>query len=103
MDIRDFHQGNTAAESDFDIEKLKQTQEFQAVETEYSDVIEKFLANYGKMSSEELLAEMLTIVAAKKKEGTFDANKIRKLSEVVAPFLGESEKVKMQNLLNFLD
>jgi len=101
MNISDFKADNS--QDEWDIEKIKQSEEFHSVESEYSDLIEKFLLNYGKMSEEELMAEMLKIVAEKKKNGTFDANKVRTLADVLTPFLNNEQVAKMKNLLNFLE
>jgi len=86
-----------------DFEKIKQSEEFKSVEGEYTDLIEKFISSYGKMTEEELIAEMLKIVAEKKREGTFDSAKVRKLCEVISPFLSPEQVAKMNNLLNFLE
>lgn len=102
MDITEFKPDKQEKEK-INVDKIKQTQEFQDVEREYSDIIEKFLSNYGSMSEEELLAEILKIVAEKKKDGTFDAEKIHKMANVISPLLSPEQDAKMKNLLNFLD
>ena len=84
------------------VEKISKTEEFKSVENDYSDLVEKFLANFGKMSEEELLAEILKIVAEKKKDGSFDREKIKSIVEKIAPLLNDEQRAKMKNLLNFV-
>ncbi len=65
--------------------------------------MEDFINNYAGKSEPELMQEMLRLIAIKKKEGTFDAQKLRDLAKVVAPMLDDEAKAKMFGLLNFLD
>ena len=73
------------------------------VKDEYGDLVTFFLSKYGNMDEEELVGEMLKIVAKKKQEGTFDAGKIRQVANQIAPILNDEQRVKLQNLLNYLD
>ncbi len=76
---------------------LKKTEE------DYSDLIDLFMSKYGTMSEDELIQEMLKLINEKKKNGTFDARKIRDLASKVAPFLTDEQIAKMYQLLNYLD
>ncbi len=97
MNITDFVAENN---DEIDIDKIKKTDEFKTIEE--SDLIEKFLTNYGNLSEEELLKKMLSIVAEKKKDGSFDAEKIKSLVNKIEPLLNDEQKAKMKNLLNFV-
>jgi len=78
-------------------EALKKTQD------DYNDLIELFLSKYGKMSEDELVQEMLKLIAEKKANGTFDAKKIKDLATRVAPMLTDEQRAKMYDMLNYLD
>ena len=79
------------------------TEDFDKVKNEYGDMIELFLTKYGEMSEEELIKEMLGLIAQKKREGTFDATKIREAANKISPLLTDEQRLKMQSLLNYLD
>ena len=86
-----------------DFEELKKSKEFQDIERDYGDVVEDFINNYADKSEPELMQDLLRLIAQKKKEGTFDAQKLRDLAKVVAPMLDDEARAKMYSLLNFLD
>ena len=92
---------NNNANADF--EKIIETDEFKQVENEYGDTVRDFLSKYGEMEESELLAEMLRLIAEKKAEGTFDAEKIKALATQIAPLLNAEQQEKMYNLLKYLD
>ncbi len=105
MNIKDYKSTeiNEESISKDDFEELKKTKEFQEIEQDYGDFVEDFINNYAGKSEPELMQEMLRLIAIKKKEGTFDAQKLRDLAKVVAPMLDDEAKAKMFGLLNFLD
>ena len=84
-------------------EKIIETDEFKQVESEYGDTVRDFLSKYGEMEEGELLAEMLGLIAEKKAEGTFDAEKIKALATQIAPLLNSEQQEKMYSLLKYLD
>ena len=96
---KDYINSNTNA----DFEKIIETDEFKQVENEYGDTVRDFLSKYGEMEENELLAEMLRLIAEKKAEGTFDAEKIKALATQIAPLLNAEQQEKMYNLLKYLD
>ncbi len=110
MDIKDFSKTRNCAgdaqvnnEIKDKFEKIKETPEFKQVEADYGDFVQDFVNNYGNMSEAELMQEMFKLIQQKKAEGTFDAQKIRELAQVVAPMLDDEQRAKMYNLLNYLD
>ncbi len=103
MDITEFKPNTNQNEpkEKADYSRVEQ-EELDKVKDEYGDMVELFLTKYGDMSEEELVKEMLKIVASQKRNGTFDAQKIRMAAEKIAPMLSEEQRVKMLNLLNYL-
>lgn len=97
MSIRDFSADNA------NLDDITDSEEFKQVENDYGDLVKDFVSKYGEMSEAELMSEMLRLVAQKKKEGTFDAEKIKQVASQVAPLLEPEQRAKMYNLLNFLD
>lgn len=87
----------------YDFEEIKKTKEFKAVEDEYGDFVKDFLNNYSQKSESELIQEILKLIAQKKAEGTFDADKIKQLAKVIEPLLDDEQKAKMYTLLKYLD
>lgn len=84
-------------------EKIIETDEFRQVENEYGDTVRDFLSKYGDMEESDLIAEMLGLIAEKKAEGTFDAEKIKALATQIAPLLNAEQQEKMYSLLKYLD
>lgn len=103
MNIKDYCEPGAANMDKNDFEEIKKSKEFQDIERDYGDVVTDFINNYANKSEPELIQDLLRMIAAKKKEGTFDAQKLRDLAEVIAPLLDETARAKMYNLLNFLD
>ena len=111
MDIKEYslknnNSFNTGKQKDTIKEKydeIKDSQEFKQVQSDYIDMVEKFVDNYSSKSEQELISEMLQLIAKKKAEGTFNPNEIRKLSNIIKPLLNEEQQSKMNNLLKFLD
>lgn len=105
MNIKDYKSTQTEEEktSKSDFEELKNSQEFKDIEREYGSVVEDFINNYASKSEPELIQDLLRLIAEKKKDGTFDAKKLRDLAEMIAPMLDDEMRAKMYNLLNFLD
>lgn len=105
MDIKDYKSNkiNDESISKDDLEEIKKSKEFQDIEKDYGGVVEDFINNYADKSEPELMQDLLRLIAQKKKEGTFDAQKLRDLAKVVAPMLDDETRAKMYNLLNFLD
>ena len=96
--IKDFaKQNRDRKQSEIREEDLKKTQD------DYSDLIQLFMNNYGRMSEDELISEMLKLIQQKKAEGTFDGKKIRELAERVAPFLNDEQRSEMYDMMNYLD
>ena len=86
-----------------DFEKIQETKEFKKVEENYGDFVKDFVDKYGQLSEQDLLAEMLKLVATKKAEGNFDAEKIKQMAGAISPLLDQEQKQKMENLLKYLD
>lgn len=110
MDIKDFSKTQSGSNSQINkdeikskYEQIKETPEFKQVEADYGEFVQDFINNYGDMSEAELMQEMFKLIQQKKAEGTFDAQKIRDLAQVVAPMLDAEQRAKMFNLLNYLD
>ena len=105
MNIKDYKSTQTEEEKTLksDFEELKNSQEFKDIEREYGSVVEDFINNYASKSEPELIQDLLRLIAEKKKDGTFDAQKLRDLAEMIAPMLDDEMRAKMYNLLNFLD
>ena len=106
MDIRQFSNENPIKEEKTikeKFEQIKQTNEFKQVQNDYTDVIEDFIENYSNRSEEELISQMLKLIAQKKAEGTFDAEQIKNLANTIAPLLTEEQREKMHSLLRFLN
>lgn len=105
MNIQDYNSAKIEKENitkdDFD--EIKKTKEFQDIERDYGGVVEDFINNYADKSEPELMQDLLRLIAQKKKEGTFDAQKLRDLAKVIAPMLDDDARAKMFGLLNFLD
>jgi len=100
MNIKDFSktklhnkQSDTTNLDDINLEK---------VNSEYGDLVQEFMKRYGKMSEKQMLKEMFDLIQKKKKEGTFDAQKIKEAANAIAPFLDEEQKEYMFNLLNYI-
>lgn len=102
MNIKDFSQ-NTYTEDKKTFEDIKNTKEFKDLEQDYGDVVRDFVDNYSQKSEPELMQELLRLIAEKKREGTFDIQKLRDMAELIAPMLEEEQRAKMFNLLNYLD
>lgn len=96
MSIKDFS-------VDDNVSNITDSEEFKQVENDYGDLVKDFVSKYGEMNEAELMSEMLRLVAQKKREGTFDVQKIKEVAEQVAPLLEPEQRAKMYNLLNFLD
>ncbi len=108
MNLREFGENTTISEPEQDekqkkIEEITNSDEFKQIEDDYGDAVRDFISRYGEMSEPELLSEMLKLIAEKKREGTFDAEKIRQLAESVAPILTPEQREKMYNLLQYLN
>ena len=96
--IKDFAKQNKEnKQGEIREEDLKKTQD------DYSDLIQLFMSNYGTMSEDELISEMLKLIQQKKDNGTFDGKKLRELAERVAPFLNAEQRSKMYDMMNYLD
>lgn len=85
------------------LEEITQTEEFKKVENEYGDFVQDFVSKYGEMEEQDLMSEMLKLVAEKKAEGTFDADKIKQVATQIAPLMNDEQRNKMNNLLKYLD
>lgn len=105
MNIKDYQSPVIEDESitKDDFEEIKKTKEFQEIERDYGSVVEDFINNYADKSEPELMQDLLRLIAQKKKEGTFDAQKLRDLAKVISPMLDDEARAKMFGLLNFLD
>ncbi len=86
-----------------DFEEIKKTEEFKKVQQNYGDFVKDFVDKYGELSEQELITEMLKLVANKKSEGNFDAEKIKQMAGVLSPLLDQEQQQKMQNILKYLD
>lgn len=105
MNITDYKSENIKEESitKDDLEEIKKTKEFQDIERDYGGVVEDFIKNYANKSEPELMQDLLRLIAQKKREGTFDAQKLRDFAKVIAPMLDDDSRAKMFGMLNFLD
>ncbi len=84
-------------------EEIRNTDEFKQIENDYGDAVRDFIANYSEKSEPELLSEMMRLIAEKKREGTFDAEKIKEMANSVAPLLTPEQREKMYSYMSFLD
>ncbi|MBR4270568.1 MAG: hypothetical protein IKQ31_02710 [Clostridia bacterium] len=101
MDITDFKPKQDKSKENC-VEQIPQ-EEMDKVKDEYGNMVELFLSKYGEMSEGELIKEMLKIVTKQKRDGTFDAEKIKQAAEKIEPLLSEEQRAKMQNLMLFLE
>ena len=84
-------------------ENKNPTQEdIKKTEADYGDLVELFLTRYGEMNEDELIAEMLKLIEKKKQEGTYNPTELKNLASRVKPFLDETQKQKMDELLKLL-
>ena len=84
-------------------ENKNPTQEdIKKTEADYGDLVELFLTRYGEMNEDELIAEMLKLIEKKKQEGTYNPTELKNLASRVKPFLDETQKEKMDELLKLL-
>ncbi|MBR1925389.1 MAG: hypothetical protein IJ837_00865 [Clostridia bacterium] len=100
MDIKDFSK-TTLHNEQSDKQSLKGV-DLEKINSEYGDLVQEFMKRYGKMSEKQMLKEMFDLIQKKKREGTFDAQKIKEAANMVAPFLDEKQKEYMFNLLNYI-
>ncbi len=110
MNIKDFSANETKIDNQQqnkkipkNIEEITETDDFKKVENEYGDFIQDFVSKYGQMEEQDLLTEMLKLIAEKKAEGDFDAEKIKQIANQIAPLLEPEQQEKMYNLLKYLD
>ncbi len=103
MNIREFSSQDTYKKEQPNFEEIKNSKQFKEIEKDYGDVVQDFINNYSNKSEPELIQDLLKLIAEKKRDGTFDIQKLRDMAEVLAPMLDEEQRAKMYNLLNFLD
>ena len=101
MDIKDF--AKTELPKNENENEFKEKKTMEETKEEYDDLVTEFVKRYGNMEEDQLLKEMFKLIQQKKKEGTFDANQIRKAAEQIAPLLTDEQRAKMYQLLNYLD
>lgn len=97
MDLKNFAKQGEKEESNVPKEGLDDVKE------KYGAIAQDFISKYGQMSENEMLAELFKLIQQKKKDGTFNAEEIKKASIHIAPLLNESQKEYMNNLLKYLD
>lgn len=57
---------------------------------------------YGGKSEDELMRELFRITGEKKREGSFDADAMRKTAEGIMPMLTPEQQKKLNGILNRL-
>ncbi len=105
MNIRDFNKENedkSEKQEKVSFDDIKETKEFKDLEKDYGSVVEDFVNNYADKSEPELIQDLLKLIAEKKREGTFDVEKLKNMADLIAPMLEPEQREKMYNLLNFL-
>ncbi len=67
-----------------------------------SKKVESLYNEYKDKSEDELIKELLSHVAKQKQDGTFDYDSLCGMLNQVSPFLNESQKIKMKEILEQL-
>lgn len=95
MDLKDFSKINLQTEN-------QQENSSQSTKSDNTnEIITTFLSNFGKISEDELLHQISTIVEKQKQEGTFDEIALKNLLQKISPFLNESQQQKIHNIFGF--
>lgn len=100
MDLKDFSKVKLNSENN-ETETKNATQSTK--NDGYAEIISSFLAKFGTMSEDDLLAEMLKLIEKQKAEGTYDAEKVKNLVSTIRPFLNSSQQKKIDDLVGYLD
>ncbi len=100
MNLKDF--AKTDVKKGTNQEKISES-DLHKINEDYGDLIQEFLKRYGQMNEGEMLSELFKLIEQKKADGTFNPDEIKKVAIHIAPFLDESQKEYMNNLLKYLD
>ena len=74
----------------------------EGLNADYKNIVNDFVGRYGGMSENEMMKELIKLVAQKKSDGTFDINQIRLAAEKIAPLFNEKQREKMMKMLDML-
>lgn len=95
MDLKSFKKSS---------EKKENRQESSAKQGNVNEEdVTKMFEKYKDKSESELMAELMKEASRGKRDGTFDAGKIRSFQESVAPYLTDEQREKMKNLISMLE
>ena len=95
MNIKDYSKTKIESKKTpkIDEKSLKKTNE------DYGDLVQEFMKRYGKMSEKQMMDEMFLLIEKKKKEGSFDLERIKEIAQSVRPFLSKEQQNYMEELL----
>ena len=85
-----------------EIKNPKLEQAKQKVQSEDMSGFEQLINNYSSYSEEELIQEFLRLTNEGKKNGTLNAENLRRLSETVKPMLNDKQKKMLEMYLNYI-
>ncbi len=95
MDIKDY--SKTKIDS-FEPKKIDE-KDLKKAQDGYADLVQEFMKRYGTMSEKQMIDEMMLLVEKKKKEGTFNIDEIREITQKVKPFLSFEQQNYVEELL----
>ena len=61
------------------------------------------MSKYGSLNEDELIEKLTESVARSKREGKFDPDELVRFASMMAPYLSENQREKMDTIIRLLD
>ncbi len=82
--------------------QLKNFKKSSCGTTDPEKLAKEAMAKYGSLNEDELVAKLTESVEKSKKDGTFNPEELIRFASMMAPYLSDSQRERMNNLINLL-